>query len=105
MNRRLGFEEELRREVEKTLGRRLPAESLIVDVPEPINFEVNLPVIQSETGELTVYERSRSVFNGNSVRTFVHSLRRVSLFAETEDDLGSTLARMDVRRILARGLE
>jgi len=101
---RLGFEEDLGRAVEKTMGRKLPVESLIIDVPEPINFEINLPILQPETGEVTVYERSRSVFSRASVRSFVQSLRTISLFAEEADDLGRALVKINAKKILTRGM-
>jgi len=90
--------------VEKLLGRELPVQSLIIDVPEPINFEINLPVLQPETGEITVYEHSRSVFNRDSVRSFAHSLRTISLFAEQADDLNRALEKINVKRILTKGM-
>jgi HD superfamily phosphohydrolase len=101
---RLGFEEDLIKAVEDLLGRELPVQSLIIDVPEPINFEINLPVLQPETGEVTVYEHSRSVFNRDSVRSFVHSLRTISLFAEQADDLNRALVKINARRILTKGM-
>jgi HD superfamily phosphohydrolase len=104
VHERLTFEEELCREVEKLLGTKLPVESLIIDVPEPINFEINLPVLQPESGEITVYEHSRSVFNRDSVRSFVRSLRTISLFAEQADELSRALEKIEVKRILTRGL-
>ncbi|MBN2553626.1 MAG: HD domain-containing protein [Spirochaetales bacterium] len=104
VHRRLDFEQQLCREVEKALGRRLAPQSLIIDVPEPINFEVDLPVLQAGTGEVTAYDRSRSVFNGGSVRSFVRSLRSISLFAEPAEDLGAVLIRMDAGKILTTGI-
>jgi hypothetical protein len=104
VHERLDFEQILVGAVEKALGRTLPLESLIIDVPEPINFEIDLPVLQSESGELTVYEHSRSVFNRDSVRSFVHSLRTVSLFAEQADDLSRALDRINAKEILSVGL-
>jgi HD superfamily phosphohydrolase len=101
---RLAFEQELVRAVEKLLGRALPLQSLIIDVPEPINFEINLPFLQSETGEVTVYEHSRSVFNRDSVRSFVHSLRTISLFAERGDDLSGALEKINAKKILSEGM-
>ena len=104
VNDRLDFEEDLVRAVEKLMGRKLPVQSLIIDVPEPITFEINLPVLQGEAGEVTVYEHSRSVFNRDSVRSFVHSLRTISLFAEQEDGLGRALEKIDVKKILTEGM-
>ena len=101
---RLGFEQALVEEVEKLLGRKLPLQSLIIDVPEPINFEINLPVLQNDTGEITVYENSRSVFSRESVRSFVRSLRTISLFAEEADDLNCTLGKINAKRILTKGM-
>jgi HD superfamily phosphohydrolase len=101
---RLGFEEDLARAVGKIVGRSLPVQSLIVDVPEPINFEINLPVLQAEGSEVTVDEHSRSVFNRKSVRSFVHSLRTISLFAEQEDELDRALGKIDAKKILIEGM-
>jgi HD superfamily phosphohydrolase len=104
VHHRLSFERELAGAVEKHLGRALPLESLIIDVPEPINFEINLPVLQGESGKLTIYEQSRSVFNRDSVRSFVHSLRTISLFAEGEDELNRAFSKIDIKQILTEGL-
>ena len=104
VNDRLGFEEDLVKAVEKLMGRKLPVQSLIIDVPEPINFEINLPVLQNETGDVTVYEHSRSVFNRDSVRSFVSSLRTISLFAEQEDELSRAFEKINVKKILTEGI-
>ena len=101
---RLDVEENLVKAVAKLLGRPLPLESLIIDVPEPINFEINLPVLRSVTGEITAFEHSRSVFNRDSVRSFVHSLRTVSLFAEQADDLNGALEKINAKKILIEGM-
>jgi HD superfamily phosphohydrolase len=101
---RLDFEEDLVRAVEKLLGKELPVQSLIIDVPEPITFEINLPVLRSENEEVTVYEHSRSAFNRDSVRSFVHSLRTISLFAEQEEELSSALEKIEVKKILTEGM-
>jgi HD superfamily phosphohydrolase len=105
VHNRLGFEQDLGREVEKLLGRKLPLESLIIDVPEPINFEVHLPVLQAESGAATPYDRSRSVFNRDSVRAFANSLRTISLFAEDQEDLIDPLAKIGVKGVLSKGLQ
>ena len=104
VHERLDFEEQLGRAVEKLAGRKVAVESLIIDVPEPINFEINLPVLQPQTGEVTIYEHSRSVFNRDSVRSFVHSLRTISLFAEQADDLNRALQKINARKILTEGM-
>ena len=105
VHNRLGFEEDLGREVEKLLRRKLPLESLIIDVPEPINFEVHLPVLQADTGTIIPYDRSRSVFNRDSVRAFVDSLRTISLFAEGREDLIDALAKIGAKGVLLKGLQ
>jgi HD superfamily phosphohydrolase len=105
VHERLAFEEQVGKELEKVLGRKLPVESLIIDVPESINFEINLPVLRPETGEITVYEQSRSVFNRESVRSFVRSLRSVSLFTEDSGEIGGALAKIGAKKILTAGME
>ena len=101
---RLEFEEQLCRELAKLLGRAVPAESVIIDIPEPINFEVHLPVICPETGEVTAYDQSRSVFDRDSVHSFVRSLRTVSLYGELDNDLNEAMRKLEAGSILLRGL-
>jgi hypothetical protein len=101
---RLLFERELCTQISTRLGRTFAEQSLIIDVPEPINFEIDLPVVDGEGGETTVYERSRSVFNRDSVSAFTHSLRTISLFVEAGEELSAVLPPSDARRILEQGL-
>ena len=104
MHRRMSFEQDLCGEVGKVLGRKLPSRSLIIDVPEPINFEVDLPVVQAVTGQTTAYRDSRSVFSRDSVGSFVRTLRSVSLFAEDQDDLIEVLGNSEASRFLTDGI-
>ena len=56
---------------------------LIIDVPEPISFEVNLPVV-CENGK-TSYINSESVFSGPVVEGFTASLRKVRVYVPEQD--------------------
>ena len=56
---------------------------LIIDIPEPISFEVNLPVV-GENGK-TSYINSESVFSGPVVEGFTASLRKLRVYVPQED--------------------
>jgi HD superfamily phosphohydrolase len=104
LDRRLDFEEELGRRAGARIGRKIAPESLIVDIPEPINFDIHLPVLRESSGEEVPYDRSRSVFSRASVQAFAGTLRTVSLIADAEEDLVQALMDIGVERILNEGL-
>jgi len=56
---------------------------LIIDVPEPISFEVNLPVVG--TSGKTSYIESESVFSGPVVEGFTSSLRKIRVYVPEAD--------------------
>ena len=76
---------EYRLDYEKQKTRELGCSDLIIDIPEPISFEINLPVIDG--GRVSSYIDSDSVFSGPVVRGFTRSLRKVRLYVP-EDQVG-----------------
>lgn len=84
---RTEYEGRIAGELSKTLGRKVPAEAVIIDIPEPISFEIDLPIF-TENGTVP-FRESGSVFSQPVIRDFTGSLRKVrlvlpeDLFAET----------------------
>ena len=76
---------ESRLDFEKQKTKELGCSDLIVDIPEPISFEINLPVISG--GRSTSYVESESVFSGPVVKGFTKSLRKIRLYVP-EDQIG-----------------
>jgi HD superfamily phosphohydrolase len=101
---RLQLEEELAREAGRLSGRRVLPESIIVDIPEPISFEIDLPVQEAQSGRIVPYRRSDTVFSRQTVSAFRRSLRKISLIADEEQELGAVLERMGGSRLLEEGL-
>jgi len=103
LDHRLVFEEELCREAGKRTGRKLSPESVIVDIQEPINFEVDLPVIRTETADQIPYHRCGGVFGRDSAGAFTGSLRSVSLIAEDDERLIEALREIVAVSLLGKG--
>jgi HD superfamily phosphohydrolase len=59
-------------------GIAVKAEEIIIDVPEPIDFETGLYV----NGESRYFEESSTVFKPRTVKDFVRSLRVLRIFAD-----------------------
>jgi uncharacterized protein len=92
--RRLVVEEEIAREVGAVLGRRVRGEEIIIDVPEPLSFELGLPILEdagSGTGA-EVAEASPTVFEPGVIVGFVRALRRVALMVPRDDELADAAA-------------
>jgi HD superfamily phosphohydrolase len=97
---RLLLEREIADEAGQALGRRIPEERIIVDVPERISFEINIPVIdpgQSEPEESDAGDSSH-VFGRLGHEDFPRSLRCISVSAQRDEGLLAVLARMDLPR-------
>jgi HD superfamily phosphohydrolase len=95
---RLAAEQAIAREASRELGRPVPAWNIIIDVPEPISFEIDLPVL--DAGESRPFADADSVFTEATVRGFGRSLRRASLIAEADAELAAALERLGGSRLL-----
>ena len=76
---------EYRLDFEKQKTKELGCSDLIIDIPEPISFEINLPVLSG--GKYTSYIDAESVFSGPVVNGFTRSLRKIRLYVP-EDQTG-----------------
>ncbi|MDC7225522.1 MAG: HD domain-containing protein [Spirochaetales bacterium] len=77
---------EARTEFEKNNTSNCGCSDLIIDIPEPISFEVNLPVVSG--GSRTTYIDSESVFSGPVVEGFTSSLRKIRVYVPEADVAG-----------------
>ena len=75
---RSSMEEDLAKHLSSVLGLSLDANSIIIDIPEPVNFESNLFV----TDENCFFPASSSAFRGGLVDAFVKSLRIIRIFID-----------------------
>ncbi len=88
---RNALEEKLARELSDVLPLPVSPEMVIIDVPEPISFEIELPIFVSDT--LLSFEESGSVFTPPVVKGFTESLRKIRLMLAPE-----IAERIDVRK-------
>jgi HD superfamily phosphohydrolase len=100
---RLAFEEALAREVSRRTGKAVPPETIIVDIPEPISFEIDLPVIDPRAEGSVSFAESKSVFAPEVVSGFAVTLRQISLIAARDEEVLAALERMGPARLLERG--
>ncbi|MBN1243666.1 MAG: HD domain-containing protein [Spirochaetales bacterium] len=76
--RRAEFEEDLSRRL-STATRRMRPEDVVVDVPEPVSFETELPVVGDS-------REAGTVFGPDASKAFSRSLRRIRVLAREGDD-------------------
>jgi HD superfamily phosphohydrolase len=84
---RTRFEEELA----ERLG--VPAHHLIIDIPEPISFESDIPIL-TEAGSLSSFSHLDQIFSHDIGRVFTKSLRKFRIFTHpsiTAEDLEAVL--------------
>ncbi|MGA2976377.1 MAG: HD domain-containing protein [Spirochaetia bacterium] len=97
---RLELERMIAEEAGSVLGRAVPPQCIIVDVPERLSFEISIPVIdpgQTEPDEADPGATSY-VFDRMGGDDFPRSFRAISVSARRDEDLLAALARMDLSR-------
>jgi len=92
-----------RAEVEARLADRwaVDPDAVIIDLPERISFEMDLPVVDG--AEMKPYDQSGSVFNAEVVGRFAHSLRTISLLVRDEPRLSKIPQAMDIAGFFEAG--
>ncbi|HDQ14831.1 MAG TPA: HD domain-containing protein [Sediminispirochaeta sp.] len=75
-------QEEIARRLNRRLHRQVKPHEVIIDIPEPISFEIDLPIIRN--GEGISFSHSGSLFNGPAVEGFTRSLRMLRLFVPAD---------------------
>ncbi|HVO38836.1 MAG TPA: HD domain-containing protein [Spirochaetia bacterium] len=96
---RLAVEEAVAREASRVAGKPVPVESIVVDVPERISFEISVPVLEtSQRGEpLEEVADARSVFGRLRGDDLPRSIRFVSVCAARDTELLAALAKIDLK--------
>ena len=101
---RLELEARVAEEVSRLTGALVPSHAVIVDIPEPIRFEIDVPVVFQDARRTASYQESGSVFSPQIVRGFAGTLRRIALIADVDPELQEALIRIGPAKILERGL-
>jgi HD superfamily phosphohydrolase len=81
-------EEDIARILSRETGISLEPEDVVIDIPEQISFEIDIPILLP-TGNLVEYADAGSVFSPPVVEGFVRTLRvlRVAVIPEVLDSL------------------
>jgi uncharacterized protein len=93
---RLATEERIAGVASRALGRPVPADSIVVDVPERISFEIDIPVIDAPGGGTPAGLEGSSVFGRIEGVDFPRALRTVCVCARRDEALLAALARIDL---------
>jgi HD superfamily phosphohydrolase len=93
IHERLLAEERIAREAGAAAGRSFPAESIVLDVPERVSFDFDLPVVGA---------RPPSVFSGMGGDDLPRSIRYISLSARRDESLADALEGLDIEEIIAQ---
>ena len=98
---RLELERMIARAAGDLLGCPVPPDSIVVDVPERISFEIDIPVIDPPHVRTPAGLDAFPVFGRIEGADFSRSLRTVSVCARREEPLLAALARLDLSRTVS----
>jgi uncharacterized protein len=100
---RLQAEDRIAREAGEAAGQRIAAESIVVDVPERVSYDFDVPIVEPGSGQVIARggAEARSLFAGIGGDDLPGSIRCISVCAKRDDALLAALAKLDFARILA----
>jgi hypothetical protein len=103
IKKRSAYENALAGELGSALGKPIPGEALIIDIPEPFSLETGLYV----RGEECYFAESSSAFKGETVQSFVKSLYVIRIYTDKplESVLKSSLGLVDTLHIKKKWLQ
>ncbi|RPJ08720.1 MAG: HD domain-containing protein [Spirochaetaceae bacterium] len=78
-------EAEIARELQRRTGKPVAEYDVIIDLPEHINFETDLPIV-SPAGDVA-FTSSMTIFSKSAVAQLDQSLRQVSLCVRNDEDI------------------
>jgi uncharacterized protein len=87
LDSRLELEDTIGSLLAKKAGIQAVREQIIIDVPERISFEMDVPVIDTGNKAISAYPESGSVFNKQTVSQFSKSIRTISVFIARKPEL------------------
>lgn len=104
VKQRLLVEEHIAREAGSIAGKRIEPECVIVDVPERVSFDFDVPIVEPGSGQTIAAAASenRSVFSGMGGDDLPRSIRCISVSASRDDALMAALEKLDIEEILAQ---
>ena len=94
LEERLEFEGFIASKLSRTLDRPVLPEEIVIDIPERISFEIDVPIL--DRGESVSYKESGSVFSTEVIRGFTNSLRTISILAVDEKKLTDKLKKIQM---------
>ncbi|MGO9413337.1 MAG: HD domain-containing protein [Spirochaetia bacterium] len=105
IGQRLLAEERIAREVGAIAGKRVPAEDIVLDVPERVSFDFDVPVVEPGSGRTLDAHGAQarsSVFSGMGGDDLPRSIRYISVSARRDEALMAALERLDIGGIIAQ---
>lgn len=100
LDSRISKENQVAEEISKETGSPMKTEDVIIDIPEEISFEIDVPVRTHHSGENILFDKSGSVFTPETILNFVKSLRHISLFIKRNDTILNGIQRIDIQGII-----
>jgi HD superfamily phosphohydrolase len=91
-------------ELSRETGIPVHSEDIIIDIPERISFEIDVPVQRLRDEEHVRFRESGSVFTPETVSNFVHTLRHISVSIKRDQSLISGIKGLDIPAILESGV-
>ena len=97
---RLTYEEKIAQRITKLTGKKVADHEIIIDIPEKISFEIELPVLDISGGGYLPFRDTGSVFSESVIEGFSRCLRYISVICRPKDDIIDGFKKLNIARLL-----
>lgn len=100
LSERLKVEKFILNRINEITGSKINYDQIIIDIPEAISFEIDVPVLKTGKKEDIPYKTAGSVFTEDTVNIFTQTLRFVSISLKREDNILKAMEKIDFNNII-----
>jgi HD superfamily phosphohydrolase len=100
LSERLSVETRIAKEIEKISGTHVSTEEIIIDIPERISFEIDVPVLHNDGEGNTSFKETGSVFNDKMVQNITQTLRVISLSVRRREEILKTIGKINITALI-----
>ncbi|MBN1696831.1 MAG: HD domain-containing protein [Spirochaetales bacterium] len=101
LTERLAAETRIAREIGKISGHPTGTEDIVIDIPEHITFEIDVPLLHNNGDGNITFRESGSVFSDTVVGTIAGTLRFVTVSVARREEILESIHKIDIAALLA----
>jgi len=100
LTERLEVEKYIINRIKEITGIKINYDQIIIDIPEKISFEIDVPVFKTGKKDDIPYKTAGSIFTEDTVNVFTQTLRFISISIIRQNDILNAIGKINLNNII-----